>query len=120
MIINQESNKLEVLSTEKITESKSNSMNMTYDYHDNNIIVSQKINEYYQLVSYENNKKKILTHSHYHKQDPSISPCGNYIAYIAQTNEGERFVEIINKYSYQIIRITENPAEYRFPVWLIR
>ena len=66
---------------------------MTYDYIDNNIIVSQKINGYYQLVTYDNTQKKILTNSLYHKQDPSISPCGNYIAYIAQTVEGERYIE---------------------------
>lgn len=118
--INNMTNELIPLKAQKITESKFNSANMTYDYIDNSIIVSQKINGYYQLVSYENNQKKIITYSLYHKQDPVISPCGNYLAYVAQTNEGERYIEVINKYTNQIIRVTKNPGEYRFPVWLVR
>lgn len=118
--INQNTNELILINAQKITENKLNSVNMTYDYIDNNIIVSQRINGYYQLVAYENTQKKILTHSHYHKQDPSISPCGNYIAYIAQTNDGERYLEVINKHTGHTIRITQTPGEYRFPVWLVR
>jgi hypothetical protein len=118
--INMHNNELIHLRAQKLTQSNCNSVNMTYDYIDNSIIVSQKINGYYQLVVYENTHKKILTYSHYHKQDPVISPCGNYIAYVAQTVEGERYIEVINKYSNEVIRVTKNPGEYRFPVWLIR
>jgi hypothetical protein len=118
--INTISNELTSLKAHKITENQFNSVNMTYDYIDNSVIVSQKINGYYQLVAYENTQKKILTISPYHKQDPAISPCGNYIAYVAQTVEGERYIEVINKYTKEIIRVTKSPGEYRFPVWLVR
>ncbi len=118
--INHNNNELILLQAEKITESSFHSLSMTYDYNDNRIIVSQKINGYYQLVAYSNKQKKIITKSNYHKQDPSISPCGNYIAYVAQTKDGDRYIEVINKYSNEVIRVTNLPGEYRFPTWLIR
>lgn len=118
--VNHENNELILMKGKKITENKLNSTNMTYDYSNNTIIVSQKINGFFQLVSYDDSKKEILTCSPYHKQDPAISPCGNYIAYIAQTGDGERYIEVMNKYSSQTIRVTISPGEYRFPVWLIR
>jgi hypothetical protein len=118
--IDKNSNELIVVEAKKITENKFNSANMTYSYNDSSIIVSQKINNYYQLVEYNNKEKNILTTSLYHKQDPTMSPCGNYIAYIAQTSDGDRYVEVLNKYSLQVVRVTKSPGEYRFPVWLVR
>ena len=67
-----------------------------------------------------NNKKIILTDSPYHKQDPAMSPCGNYIAYVAQNHFGERTIEVINRYSGDIIIVTNEPSEYRFPSWIVR
>lgn len=117
-----ENNEIIITKANKITENSCISMNMTYDQNDKTIIVSQKINGYYQLVMYDqfNNKKIILTTSPYHKQDPAMSPCGNYIAYVAQNCFGERTIEVINRYSGEIIIVTNEPSEYRFPSWIIR
>lgn len=117
-----ENNEIIIKKAKKITEDSCISMNMTYDQNDKTIIVSQKINGYYQLAMYDqfNNKKIILTDSPYHKQDPAMSPCGNYIAYVAQNRFGERTIEVINRYSGDIIIVTNEPSEYRFPSWIVR
>lgn len=114
-------NHIIINSAKKITESNIQSLNMTYNPNEKFIVVSQKINFFYQLVIYEkNNKKIILTDTPYHKQDPSMSPCGNYIAYIAQNTIGERRIEIINRYSGKVITAIPESSEYRFPTWIIR
>jgi hypothetical protein len=118
--LSPESNALVIKEARKITEDGISSLNMTYDYHDEKTIVSQRIGKYFQLSSYEKNTKKVLTSSCYHKQDPSISPCGNFIAYVAQMDDGSQYIEVINKYSGDVIRVTPEPGEYRFPTWLVR
>ncbi len=89
-------------------------------YDGESIIASERIQGYYQLVLFENKMKMLLTASDYHKQDPSISPCGTYVAYIAQTKTGERYVEIMNRFTGVVFRVTDTPGEYRFPVWVVR
>lgn len=89
-------------------------------YDGESIIASERIQGCYQLVLFENKMKTLLTLSDYHKQDPSISPCGTYVAYIAQTKTGERYVEIMNRFTGVVFRVTDTPGEYRFPVWVVR
>jgi hypothetical protein len=84
------------------------------------IIASEKMRGYYQLVLFDGGAKIILTHSDYHKQDPTISPCGTYIAYIAQEADGNRYVEMMNRFTGIVFRVTQHSGEYRFPVWVVR
>ena len=88
--------------------------------YDDCYIISEKIDHWYQLVAYKDKKRKILTHSPFHKQDPTLSPCGNYIAYVRQNNNGERHIEVYNIYTGITKKITEKSGSYVFPVWLER
>lgn len=111
-------NKIFIERAHQVSDSNSVMANGAYD--GDAIVASERINGIYQLVCFENNKKYLLTLSDYHKQDPAVSPCGTYIAYVAQMKTGERYIETINRFTGVVIRITELAGEYRFPVWVIR
>jgi hypothetical protein len=118
--ITTDKNEINIEKATKVTEKNIPSTNMTYDPHSKRLIVSQKINHYYQLVIYDKDNKTILTTSPLHKQDPVISPCQNYISYVAQNDEGNRYIEIIHIPTKKIHRVTEEPGLYRFTNWIIQ
>lgn len=118
--IDETTKEIKMIKGEKITEKNILSTNMTYAPFSKKIIATQKINNYYQLVMYDGQNKYILTKTPYHKQDPVISPCENYVCYIAQENDGTRYVEIIHLTTRSIKRITICAGQYRFPNWIIK
>jgi len=83
------------------------------------IITSEKIDGIFQLVMYDGAEmeRKVLTKSKYHKHDPALSPCGGYIAYIAQEENGKRRVETIDIATKSISIISKNGL-FRSPSWI--
>lgn len=116
----QYTNKIIDLKGIQVSSNESIMGNGSYHNSEKKIITSEKINGIYQIVIFEDNKKMILTTTEYHKQDPVISPCGTYIAYIAQLKNGERYVETLNIFTGIVNQVTKEPGEYRFPVWIKR
>lgn len=84
--------------------------------------MSEKINEYYQLVAYQaSGERRIITHTLYSKHDPFVSRDGYYIVYVAHMPDtGDRYLEMVNCYTRDITKITDKPGLYRFPVWVTR
>jgi hypothetical protein len=107
----------------KISSSKAMVASATYSPNSNTIITSEKIKDHYQLVSYNLLKpqRTIITKSTIHKQDPCISPCGNYVAYVSFNDMGDgKTIEIMNMYTKKIISITETEGHYVCPIWITR
>jgi hypothetical protein len=86
------------------------------------IITTEKINNHFQLVLYDKNKnRRILTTSKYSKLEPSISPCGTYVAYtIRDEKSGLKKIEIINLYTKKVILVTKKQDNYVGVSWIRR
>jgi Tol biopolymer transport system component len=85
------------------------------------IVVSEKIQDVFQLFIYDiqTMKKNRITSSFIHKQDPSFSPSGSWISYVAfDEKKNERYVEMINVYTKKNVRITDTPGCYVSPTWI--
>lgn len=86
----------------------------------NTLIFTSKINGYMQLVLYTLDDKRYykLTNSKYDKEDPSLSPCGNYVCYMVSKPNDHSCIEIMNINTHAIIKYTDKNAEYRYPCWI--
>jgi hypothetical protein len=114
--------KIAGVSGKRISSKKAKCGSIAYNFAREEIIVSEKIGDYYQLVYYQRNgKKNILTKSPSSKHDPAVSFDGNVIVYVAHVGQNaERYLEMFNYYTSTTSRIFENSSLYRFPVWVRR
>ena len=106
-----------------ISEKERFALSPSYCNATETLLYTQKEKGFMQLVSYDikTKKKKVITDTKYHKQDPSLSPCGTYVAYIAfdQTNN-KNYLECMNMHTNTVIRIEEAGENCMFPCWLKR
>jgi hypothetical protein len=111
-----------IIKEKKCITGKNKAFSATYNKENNLIITSEKIGKYQQLVSYSEHglNRKIITKSNYHKQDPNISPCGNYVVYISNKEKNGQFIEIINLYTNKVIKITNESGSFYSPIWLLK
>ena len=107
----------------KLSPNNVKSVSITYNEKENIIVTSEKINNYYQLVSYDGTtyERNILTESKFNKQDPSISPCGAFVAYIIYNGSNNKTsIELYNLYTKKIISVTKKQGYYLSPAWITR
>lgn len=112
-------NKFILKNKKQISDIKSRAAGISYNNNFDLIVISEKINNFYQLVSYNKNflDRKILTKNNSNKISPAISPCGNYVAYIVYEDFNKKRIEMVNIYTEKILKIVNLLRDYISICW---